>query len=158
MAWPGDLGRMGSSRRALMAASFRANEEEGDYNFIYDDKDPRWVELESLPTPDRARKGIILDVSLTGQLVTNEVDVRRLKPHLKKTLMSRIFADVDEDNEQFLRWIKGRYERVGMELPKIEVRFQELSVEGKVYVGSRALPTLLNSVINFTEVFLFYFI
>lgn len=48
--------------------------------------------------------------------------------------------------------------RVGMELPKIEVRFQELSVEGKVYVGSRALPTLLNSVINFTEVFLFYFI
>ncbi|KAM0939679.1 putative ABC-type sulfate transporter [Dioscorea sansibarensis] len=151
MAWPTDLGRMGSSRRALMAASFRADEEEGDYSFMYSDKDPRWVELESLPTPDRARKGIILDVSRTGQLVTNEVDVRRLKPHLKKALMGRILADVDEDNEQFLRWIKGRYERVGMELPKIEVRFQELSVEGKVYVGSRALPTLLNSVINFAE-------
>lgn len=45
--------------------------------------------------------------------------------------------------------------RVGIEIPKIEVRFEHLDVEGDVYVGSRALPTLLNVTINTIEVFFF---
>ncbi|RHN48647.1 putative sulfate-transporting ATPase [Medicago truncatula] len=40
---------------------------------------------------------------------------------------------------------------VGIEIPKIEVRYENLSVEGDVYVGSRALPTLLNVTINTLE-------
>ena len=47
--------------------------------------------------------------------------------------------------------------RVGIEIPKIEVRYEHVSVEGDVYVGSRALPTLLNVTLNTIEVFLFYF-
>lgn len=43
--------------------------------------------------------------------------------------------------------------RVGIDIPKIEVRYKNLSVEGDVHVGSRALPTLLNATINTTEVF-----
>lgn len=42
--------------------------------------------------------------------------------------------------------------RVGIEIPKIEVRFEKLSIEGDVYVGSRALPTLLNATLNTIEV------
>lgn len=42
--------------------------------------------------------------------------------------------------------------RVGIEVPKIEVRFQDLSVEGEAYVGTRALPTLYNSTLNAIEV------
>ncbi|KAK7284892.1 hypothetical protein RJT34_19646 [Clitoria ternatea] len=41
--------------------------------------------------------------------------------------------------------------RVGIEIPKIEVRYQNLSVEGDVQVGSRALPTLLNVTLNTFE-------
>lgn len=41
---------------------------------------------------------------------------------------------------------------MGIEIPKIEVRFQNLSVEGDAYVGTRALPTLLNSSLNAIEV------
>ncbi|KAB1199715.1 Pleiotropic drug resistance protein 2 [Morella rubra] len=41
--------------------------------------------------------------------------------------------------------------KVGIEIPKIEVRFQQLSVEGDAYVGTRALPTLLNSTMNTIE-------
>uniref|UniRef100_A0A5B7C9H5 Putative ABC transporter n=1 Tax=Davidia involucrata TaxID=16924 RepID=A0A5B7C9H5_DAVIN len=44
------------------------------------------------------------------------------------------------------------YCRVGIEIPKIEVRFEHLSVEGDVYVGSRALPTLFNATLNTIEV------
>lgn len=42
--------------------------------------------------------------------------------------------------------------RVGIDIPKIEIRFEQLSVEGDAFVGSRALPTLLNSTMNSIEV------
>lgn len=45
-----------------------------------------------------------------------------------------------------------RFLRVGIEIPKIEVRYEHLSIEGDVYVGSRALPTLLNATLNTIEV------
>jgi hypothetical protein len=41
---------------------------------------------------------------------------------------------------------------VGIELPKIEVRYQNLNVEAEAYVGSRGLPTLLNTYANVLEV------
>lgn len=42
---------------------------------------------------------------------------------------------------------------MGIDLPKIEIRYEQLSVEGEVHVGSRALPTLLNAAMNTIEVF-----
>jgi hypothetical protein len=41
---------------------------------------------------------------------------------------------------------------VGIELPKIEVRYENLNVEAEAYVGSRGLPTLLNTYANVLEV------
>lgn len=41
---------------------------------------------------------------------------------------------------------------MGIEVPKVEVRFEHLSVEGEAYVGTRALPTLINSTLNAIEV------
>lgn len=37
-------------------------------------------------------------------------------------------------------------------MPTIEVRFEHLTVEAQVYLGSRALPTLLNFAINMIQV------
>lgn len=34
--------------------------------------------------------------------------------------------------------------RVGLEVPKVEVRFEKLNIEADVVIGSRALPTLVN--------------
>ena len=42
--------------------------------------------------------------------------------------------------------------RVGIEIPKIEVRYEHLSIEGQAYLGTRALPTLINSTLNTLEV------
>lgn len=42
--------------------------------------------------------------------------------------------------------------RVHLEFPKIEVRFQNLTVDAYVHVGSRALPTIPNFLCNLTEV------
>ena len=43
-------------------------------------------------------------------------------------------------------------DRVGIELPKIEVRFEHLKVVANVHVGSRALPTLINFTTDLLEV------
>ncbi|KAI3692130.1 hypothetical protein L6452_31939 [Arctium lappa] len=37
---------------------------------------------------------------------------------------------------------------VGIETPKIEVRYDNLSVEGDAYVGDRGLPSLYNAIFN----------
>ncbi|KAG5562970.1 hypothetical protein RHGRI_005644 [Rhododendron griersonianum] len=42
---------------------------------------------------------------------------------------------------------------VGIEIPKIEVRFEHLSVDGDIHVGGRALPTLFNATLNALEDF-----
>jgi hypothetical protein len=49
-----------------------------------------------------------------------------------------------------LAWFGGR--SVGIELPTIEVRYENLSVDADCFVGSRALPTLWNAARNFAEV------
>lgn len=35
--------------------------------------------------------------------------------------------------------------RVGIQLPTVEVRFENLRIEAECHVGTRALPTLLNT-------------
>jgi hypothetical protein len=42
--------------------------------------------------------------------------------------------------------------RVGIDMPTIEVRFQNLEAEAEVRVGSSGLPTVLNSIVNTVEV------
>lgn len=42
--------------------------------------------------------------------------------------------------------------RVGIEIPKIEVRFENLSIKGDAYDGTRALPTIVNVILNIIEV------
>ena len=58
----------------------------------------------------------------------------------------------DQDAERLYRKLKARQERVGIEQPSVEVRFEDLKVEAKVYVGNRAVPTVINSYRNFVEV------
>lgn len=41
--------------------------------------------------------------------------------------------------------------RVGIKLPTVEVRFEQLTIEADCYIGSRALPTLPNVAQNIAE-------
>ncbi|CAM0949280.1 unnamed protein product [Alopecurus aequalis] len=62
-----------------------------------------------------------------------------------KLLVERLVGD---DPGRFLLKIKNRFDRVGMELPMIEVRPQGLAVEAEVCSGSRATPDLFHSTTN----------
>ncbi|KAM1664927.1 hypothetical protein ACFXTN_040369 [Malus domestica] len=87
-----------------------------------------------------------------GKLVAEEIDMANLGEQEKKRLMDSILRAVEVDNEKFLQKLRARNERFGwIDVPKVEVRFEKVSIEGDAYVGSRALPTLLNSSLNMIE-------
>ncbi|TMW97483.1 hypothetical protein EJD97_005400 [Solanum chilense] len=116
-----------------------------------EEKELKWAAIDRLPTYDRMRKGMMKEVIGNGRVVHHEVDMTNLGNQDRKVLMESILKVVEDDNEKFLRRLRNRTDRVGIEIPKIEVRFENLSVEGDAYVGTRALPTLLNSTLNTME-------
>ncbi|XP_010519283.1 PREDICTED: ABC transporter G family member 39-like [Tarenaya hassleriana] len=116
-----------------------------------DEEELRWAAIERLPTYDRLRKGMMPRVTDTGGMRLEEIDVTRLGPQEKKQLMEMILKFVEDDNEKFLQRLRDRVDRVSIEVPKIEVRYENLAVMGDVYVGSRALPTLFNVTLNTLE-------
>ncbi|KAJ1438246.1 P-loop containing nucleoside triphosphate hydrolase [Sesbania bispinosa] len=85
-----------------------------------------------------------------------EFDIKQLELTERKTLLERLLKIPEEDNEKFLLKLRERMDRVGLDIPTIEIRFEDINVEAQVYVGSRALPTLLNFFGNILEGFLNY--
>ncbi|RDX73571.1 ABC transporter G family member 39, partial [Mucuna pruriens] len=148
-----------SSRRSWTTASFREAwtggpdvfNVSGRHTHEEDEQELKWAAIDRLPTFERMRKGVLKHVLEDGHVVLDEVDVSNLRLHDKKLLIDSILKIVEEDNEKFLRRLRDRVDRVGIEIPQIEVRCENLSVEGDVYVGSRALPTLLNATLNAFE-------
>ncbi|XWS75284.1 hypothetical protein CRYUN_Cryun01aG0073100 [Craigia yunnanensis] len=116
-----------------------------------DEEELKWAAIERLPTYDRLRKGMLKHVFDEGKVGYEEVDIANLDMQDKKNLMESILRVVEEDNERFLLRLRERTDRVGIDVPKIEVRFEHLSIEGDAYLGTRALPTLLNSTLNTIE-------
>ncbi|CAN0915029.1 Pleiotropic drug resistance protein 1 [Linum grandiflorum] len=106
-----------------------------------DEEALKWAALEKLPTYDRLRKGILASASKTE---LSEIDVHNLGVEEKKLLLDRLVKVADKDNEKFLTKFKNRIDRVGVELPTIEVRYEHLNIEAEATVGSKALPTFIN--------------
>ncbi|XP_022959810.1 pleiotropic drug resistance protein 1-like isoform X1 [Cucurbita moschata] len=115
-----------------------------------DEKALKWAALQRLPTYKRLRKGFL--TSSRGE--ANEVEVEKLGLQERKRLMKNLMSDTELDNERLLLKLKKRLDRVGIDIPTIEVRFEHLRVEAEAYIGDRALPTLLNFFVNLVEGFL----
>jgi ABC-type multidrug transport system fused ATPase/permease subunit len=124
-----------------------------------DEEALRWAAIERLPTYSRVRTAILsssAEAAADGgakprQQQFKEVDVRKLGDGERQEFIERVFRVADEDNQRFLQKLRNRIDRVGIELPTVEVRFEQLTVQAKCHVGSRALPTLLNTARNIAE-------
>ncbi|XP_058222621.1 pleiotropic drug resistance protein 1-like isoform X2 [Rhododendron vialii] len=125
--------------------SFSSNEQQ-------DEEALKWAALENLPTFARIRKGILSDEE--GQI--REIDVKNLGIIEKRNLVERLVEIAEEGNKTFLLKLKKRIDRVGINLPTIEVRFEHLNVDAEAYVGGRALPTVSNFFVNIFQGFLNY--
>ncbi|KAG4399271.1 hypothetical protein GLYMA_08G201300v4 [Glycine max] len=117
-----------------------------------DEEALKWAAIEKLPTYDRLRTSIIQTFAEGDQAgVHKEIDVRKLDVNDRQQIIDKIFKVAEEDNEKFLKKFRNRIDKVGIRLPTVEVRFQNLTVEADSYVGSRALPTLPNVALNLLE-------
>ncbi|ESW09050.1 hypothetical protein PHAVU_009G096200 [Phaseolus vulgaris] len=116
-----------------------------------DEEELKWAAIEKLPTYLRMTRGILTEAE--GQPPT-EIDINKLCPLQRKNLVERLVKIAEQDNEKFLFKLRDRIDRVGLEIPTIEVRFEHLNVEAEAHVGSRALPTIFNFCINLLEGFL----
>ncbi|XP_059642943.1 pleiotropic drug resistance protein 1-like isoform X3 [Cornus florida] len=154
----GSLSFRGSLRASLRASSSsvwrnstvevfsRSTREEDDEEAL------KWAAIEKLPTYNRLKKGLLFG----SQGAANEVDVNDLGLNERKHLLERLIKIADEDNEKFLFKLKNRIDRVGLDLPTIEVRFENLKVDAEAYAGSRALPSFVNFIANILEGFVNY--
>ncbi|XP_008461059.1 pleiotropic drug resistance protein 1-like [Cucumis melo] len=112
----------------------------------------KWAALERLPTYRRLRTSLL--TSSCGE--ANEVEVDKIGVQERKSLMEKLVSDTEVDNAKFLLKLKKRIDRVGIDIPTIEVRFEDLRVEAEAYIGERALPTIFNFFANLMEGFLAY--
>ncbi|KAL0319186.1 UNVERIFIED_CONTAM: Pleiotropic drug resistance protein 1 [Sesamum angustifolium] len=151
-----DVYRASNGFRRNASAAFRNDVMEifSSSSRVHEDDDEalKWAVLEKLPTFDRLRKGLLLG----SRGAVNEVDIQDLGFQERKQLVERLVKVVEEDNEKFLLKFKNRIDRVGIQLPTIEVRFEHLNVETEVHVGNRALPSFKNFFINILEGFATY--
>ncbi|KAF8027590.1 hypothetical protein BT93_E0490 [Corymbia citriodora subsp. variegata] len=119
-----------------------------------DEEALKWAAIERLPTYDRLRTSIF-QTSVENDEKNHEqklvVDVRKMDLNDRQQFIDRIFKVAEEDNERFLRKFRSRIDKVGIQLPTVEVRFENLNVEADCLVGSRALPTLANVALNMAE-------
>ncbi|KAK7356955.1 hypothetical protein VNO80_16236 [Phaseolus coccineus] len=117
-----------------------------------DEEELKWAAIERLPTFERLRKSLVKRVlEESGRFNYEEVDISNLGFQDKKKLLHALLTTVEQDNERFLRSMRERIDRVAIEIPKVEVRFENMFVEGDAFNGSRALPTLVNSTMNAME-------
>uniref|UniRef100_A0A0E0MGQ1 Pleiotropic ABC efflux transporter N-terminal domain-containing protein n=1 Tax=Oryza punctata TaxID=4537 RepID=A0A0E0MGQ1_ORYPU len=159
---PSASGRRSMSWGSSISQSFRQAEAEDPFGRAMsqqghddDEENLRWAALEKLPTYDRMRRGVIRTALLHdgdgGVAAAKDgrmelVDIQKLAAgNLGRALLDRVFQD---DSERFLRRLRDRIDMVGIELPTIEVRYEQLSIQADVFVGSRALPTLTNAATN----------
>ncbi|RZC53605.1 hypothetical protein C5167_012465 [Papaver somniferum] len=146
----GEIYKVASLRRN--SSVWRNNAAVDIFSRSYRDEDDeealKWAALEKLPTYNRLRKGILLTEN--GE-ETKEIDIQNLGFQEKKQLIERLLKVAEVDNEKFLIKLKNRIDRVGLDLPTIEVRYENLSIDAESYGQGRSLPTLLNSTVNALE-------
>ncbi|GLT32727.1 hypothetical protein SLA2020_073720 [Shorea laevis] len=101
----------------------------------------QWAVIERLPTFERLRSSLF-DKD-TGKEV---IDVTMLGDLERHTFVERLIKHIENDNLKLLRKIRARIDKIGVQLPTIEVRYKNLSVEAECQVvQGKPLPTLWTS-------------
>ncbi|KAL3687132.1 hypothetical protein R1sor_013441 [Riccia sorocarpa] len=134
--------------------TFSRGSERRDDEDLDDEEALKWAALEKLPTYDRVRTTILENMK-GSRVYREQVDLRLMDKDANygRKLMQKLFneSSTEDDNQKFLVKLRSRIDKVGVVLPKVELRYENLSVEAKAHVGGRSLPTLYNNFVNLLE-------
>ncbi|KAK8695298.1 hypothetical protein V6N13_000464 [Hibiscus sabdariffa] len=97
---------------------------------VYDELEPNGVELASSSSTDDP----------------HATDISKLRPQERHVFIEKLIRNIEKDNLQLLQKTRKRLDRVGVQLPTVEVRYRNLSVEAECdVIHGKPLPTLWNS-------------
>ncbi|KAI4363745.1 hypothetical protein MLD38_019921 [Melastoma candidum] len=154
-----------SSSSSLMdvATSFRKmSQDEAGYNDPYgvdnvmsrlawedegkDEAELQWAAIERLPTYRRIRTSLLVGNGKEGRKRTAVVDVSKMDHVERQMFIDNLLEKVEEDNLKLLRKLKERIDRVGIVLPAVEVRYEDLCIEAECeIVHGKPIPSLWNT-------------
>jgi hypothetical protein len=116
-------------------------------NGVDDEEELRlqWATVERLPTFKRVTTALLARDEVSGK--GRVIDVTRLEGAERRLLIEMLVKQIEDDNLRLLRKIRKRIDKVGIELPTVEVRFNNLSVEAECQViHGKPIPTLWNTI------------
>ncbi|XP_017975825.1 PREDICTED: pleiotropic drug resistance protein 3 isoform X4 [Theobroma cacao] len=138
-----------------LASSFRSATSDA-VSFKEKDDDQvelQWAAIERLPTFERLRTSLFDHKLLNdgkedqGRRKMEMIDVTKLGALERRVFIEKLITKIEEDNLQLLKKLKERMDRVGLKLPTIEVRYENLCVEAECeVVHGKPLPTLWNTI------------
>ncbi|KAI3810520.1 hypothetical protein L1987_20136 [Smallanthus sonchifolius] len=140
-----ELSEIGRSLRSSFrrhSSSLRANSEITSVN---DDETEenllQWAAIDRLSTFERLRSSLFDEED--GKKV---VDVTKLLAPERHMFIEKLIKHIENDNLRLLQKIRKRTDKVGVQLPYVEVRYKNLRVEAECdVVDGKPLPTLWNS-------------
>ncbi|KAJ0870671.1 putative ABC-type sulfate transporter [Helianthus annuus] len=141
-----ELSEIGRSLRSSFrrhSSSWRANSETSSVNNNDETEDSllQWAAIDRLSTFERLRSSLFDEED--GKKV---VDVTKLLPAERHMFIEKLIKHIEHDNLQLLQKLRKRTDKVGVQLPSVEVRYKNLRVEAECeVVHGKPLPTLWNS-------------
>ncbi|XP_035835314.1 pleiotropic drug resistance protein 3 isoform X2 [Helianthus annuus] len=141
-----ELSEIGRSLRSSFrrhSSSWRANSEISSVNNNDETEDSllQWAAIDRLSTFERLRSSLFDEEN--GKKV---VDVTKLLPAERHMFIEKLIKHIEHDNLRLLQKLRKRTDKVGVQLPSVEVRYKNLHVEAECeVVHGKPLPTLWNS-------------
>ncbi|XP_033145871.1 ABC transporter G family member 33 isoform X2 [Brassica rapa] len=134
-----ELAEIGKSMGSSFRSSSSRNEDEAEHAL-------QWAEIQRLPSFKQLRSSLVDEEGDDVEKGKRVVDVTKLGAMERHLMIEKLIKHIENDNLKLLKKIRRRIDRVGVELPSIEVRYKHLSVEAECeVVEGKALPTLWNS-------------
>ncbi|KAF7127970.1 hypothetical protein RHSIM_Rhsim11G0162500 [Rhododendron simsii] len=147
-----EVAGIGKSLRSSLrchTSSFRSS---SGLTSIKDDVDDecalQWAEIDRLPTFERLRSSLFDDndgnkVDVPGKRI---VDVTKLGAVERHVFIEKLIKHIENDNLRLLQKMRSKIDKVDVEVPRVEVRYNNLRVEAECeVVHGKPLPTLWSS-------------
>ncbi|KAG5525539.1 hypothetical protein RHGRI_031994 [Rhododendron griersonianum] len=111
-----------------------------------DDYATKWAEYDRLPTFVQLRSSL-LEENKGSKRVIEVTKTASLERHV---FVEKLIKHIENDNLRLLQKMRKRIDKVGVELPRVVVRYNNLRVEAECeVVHGKPLPTLWNSLKSF---------
>ncbi|KAL3538335.1 hypothetical protein ACH5RR_001701 [Cinchona calisaya] len=148
-----ELAELGRSLRLSMqrvGSSFRSNSvlSTGRDDNLDEERALQWAAIERLPTFERLRSSLFdeHDGNEADGKRKRLIDVTKLGALERHVFIEKLIKHIEYDNLRLLQKIRKRMNKVGIEIPSVEVRYNDLRVEAQCeIVDGKPLPTLWNS-------------